>query len=278
MNRVPFGVLLVLFILVGVSRAQIPFRHPAPDFVNEAVVDPLGGAEGGQAEPSAFQYRAFTRLTGGATVSLLGMGVELGTNLGPRIDARIFGNYLNLTHNYSQSGFSIALNVEMENTGAKVDFYLLHRLPLRISPGYLFFNQNRVRADLLKQPGATFTINKIDWTSDNADPVNGIGRLLLGGRGFMVTSGLGHIVSHTRKHFTYPFEAGVVFIDTPRAILSFRGEICSADQTQCLPAAAYPNFATNLAAQVATWNRKVAPFHVYPIVEGGVAYSFTVRR
>jgi hypothetical protein len=28
---------------------------------------------------------------------------------------------------------------------------------------------------------------------------------------------------------------------------------------------------------VADWNKNAAPFHVYPIVQGGVAYTFRIR-
>jgi hypothetical protein len=278
MNRVQLCVTLVLLLLSVVSRAQIRFGNPDPIIAANAASDPLGGAGGGQAEPSAYRYRAFTRLTSGASVSLLGTGGQLGTNVAPRLDARIFGNYLNLTHNFTQSGFNISLNLNMVNAGAKVDYYPLRRLPLRVSPGFLYFNQNRVRGDFYAQQSATFTINNVDYTSDNANPVRGTGRLTLRGTGFTITAGMGHIVSHTHKRFTYPFEAGVVFINTPVAIVNLAGNICQVNQTNCQPAATFPTFATNLAAQVADWNRRVAPFHVYPYIEGGVAYSFTIRR
>jgi hypothetical protein len=66
---------------------------------------------------------------------------------------------------------------------------------------------------LKAQPNAVFTINNIDWNSDNVDPVRGIGRLTLGGRGFLLTTGYGCYVSRSEKHFTFPFEAAVGFIN-----------------------------------------------------------------
>jgi hypothetical protein len=244
--------------------------------VAEAVPEPMGG---GQAEYSGERGGAFSRFVMGATVSSLGIGVDAGTNLGPRLDIRVFGNYTNLNHNFRQSGFHVALNVGLANSGAKVDFYPLHRFPLRVSPGYLYFNQNRVAAVLHAEQDATFTINNVDYASDNANPVYGSGRLRLWGSGFMATTGLGHIVSHARKRFTFPFEAGVAFINAPIAQFNLFGNVCTVNGPRvCEPAAQFPSFATNLAAQVATWNRRVAPFHVYPILEGGVAYSFTLRR
>jgi hypothetical protein len=243
--------------------------------------DPMGGGGGGgggQAAPSAFSGGPFSRLTFGATVSSLGVGVQAGTSLTPRIDLRAFGNYLNLTHRWTDQGFDLNMNMELPNAGAKVDIYPMRKFPLRVSAGYLFVNQNRVRVDYRAEQGTTFTVNNINWTSDNADPVHGSGILSIGGTGPMITAGLGRIVSRSRRHFTFPFEAGAVFIHTPVITFDMFGQICAPDQTMCQAAATYPTFATNLAQQVAKWNQKAAPYHVFPIVEGGVAYSFSWRR
>jgi hypothetical protein len=241
-----------------------------------ANLEPLGGG-GGQVEPSATEKQSFTRLTIRSGISPLGTGGELATNVNPHLDLRVIGHYTNFTYNFQQSGFNIGINIGFANTGAYVDYYPFHKA-FRISPGYLFYNTDRVRADLLAGPGATFTINNIDWHSDNADPVNGTGRLLLMGSGFLLTGGYGHIVSRTRKHFSFPFEAGVAFIDTPTAQFYLNGKICTPQGTHCEAANNYPGFASNLAIQIADWNKRLAPFHIYPLIEGGVAYTFRIRK
>ena len=157
------------------------------------------------------------------------------------------------------------------------DAYPFH-IPFRLSAGYLFYNGDRVRADLHAKQNAIFTINDIDWTSDNADPVRGSGLLTLGGRGFLLTTGYGRMVSRTEKHFSFPFEAGVAFIDRPTVTMNLGGQICTTQGINCQPAATYPGFADALATQVAEWNKNAAPFHIYPIVQGGVAYTFRIRR
>ena len=280
MYRVLFGVRLAMVVfplalvaLSPVSETRFVYTFSATG--SEA--DPLGAAGGGQVVPSATRREAFTRLALGITASSFGTGAELATNLGPRLDARLFGNYLNFTHTLTRTGFDITGNLEMPNTGAMIDYYPIHKFPLRISPGYLFFNRDRARADFHARPGATLTINNIDWISDNADPVHGTGRLTLGGSGFIVTAGVGRFVSHSRRRFTFPFEAGVAFIDKPKITIDISGEFCAAGQTQCQPAASFPAFSTNLAQQLIEWNSNAAPFHVYPIVEGGVVYTFRIR-
>ncbi len=233
----------------------------------------------GQAEYDAEQEHPFSRVLLAGTVSTLGIGINTATNLGPKVDLRTFGDYTNINHSFAQSGFHIGLNIGMANFGAKADLYPLHRFPLRISPGYLFYNGDRIAANLRAETGATFTINNVQYASDDQHPVYGIGRLKLSGGGFMVTAGLGHFLSHSYKRLTFPFEAGVAFISTPVAQFNLYGEVCSMTNVRfCQPAAQFPTFATNLVAQVKTWNHEVAPYRIYPIFEGGVAYSFGLRR
>jgi hypothetical protein len=277
MKRIVLGLSLVM-IGVPVVDAQIPV--PETNSLPTLVAldpDPLAAMGGGQVEFSAIRRAAFTRLTLEATVSSLGVGITAATNVGPHLDARVFGNYFSVDHNLYKTGFRIAGNMDFANAGAMADIYPFHRVPLRISPGFLFLNQNRARVDIRAQQGATLTINNIDWSSSNTDPLYGTGRLQLGGSGFTITSGLGHIVSRSYKRFTFPFEAGVVFIRTPAITFDIHGEICTANQTQCQPAATFPTFEANLVQQLVQWNQDVAPLHVYPIVEGGVAYSFHMR-
>jgi hypothetical protein len=236
----------------------------------------IAGA-GGQAEASAYRVERFTRASLFLSASSLGIGGQFSTNVSPHLDVRVFGNRASITTNHwSQEDFSIAVNAGFANMGAMADAYPFH-IPFRLSAGYLFYNGDRVRADLHAKQNAIFTINDRDWISDNADPVRGTGRLSLGGSGFLLTTGYARMVSRTERHFSFPFEAGVAFIDTPRVGMNLTGQICTSQGINCQAVATYPGFADALANQVASWNRTAAPFHVYPIVQGGVAYTFRIR-
>ena len=237
----------------------------------------IGEGAGGQTEPSAYRIERFSRLSFYTALSPLGLGEHVSTNVSPKFDLRLFGNYFSLNHNLTRSKVRIAANGEFKNVGALVDYYPFHK-PFRFSPGYLFYNGNRIRVDFKGEQDAALTLNNIDWYSDNADPVRGAGRATLGGTGLMLTAGYGRITSRSEKHFSFPFEAGVAFIDTPRATLNVAGQICSASGTNCQAAATYPGFANALAAQLVTLNSDLAPLHIYPIVEGGVAYTFSLPR
>jgi hypothetical protein len=228
-------------------------------------------------QPSAWRIERFSRLSFYTAVSPLGIGEHVSTNISPYVDLRIFENFLPVHHSFTQSSFDNSLDIQFANAGVSADYYPFHH-PFHVSPGYLFYNRNRVNGTFIAQPNAVFTINNVDWYSDNQDPVHGTGRLDLGGSGFMITAGYGRITSHSERHFTFPIEAGVAFINQPKASVVFSGQICDASGANCQPAATYPGFADAVTAQLATWNRNIARFHIYPLIEGGVAYTFDLRR
>ena len=260
----------MLFLWPGFLLSQRSL--PAPES------NALSHGEASETEPSAYRIERFTRASFFLSASSLGIGGQISTNVSPNLDVRVFGNRASITtHHWSQEDFSIAVKAGFANVGAMAGAYPFH-FPLRLSAGYLFYNGDRVRADLHAKQNAVFTINDMDWISDNADPVHGTGRLTLGGNGFLLTAGYGRMVSRTERHWSFPFEAGVAFIDTPRVAMNLDGQICARQGINCQPAATFPGFADALRRQVATWNENAAPFHVYPIVQGGVAYTFRIRR
>jgi hypothetical protein len=274
------GLCFALLALPAALIAQLPASAPvsSPDFFTIAAEpDPgAGSGRGGQVEPSAYADRYLTRLSLGGSVSTFGTGGVLATNLPYRLDLRLLGNFTDFDYKFTRSGFYIVLNIGMANTGALVDFYPWKAL--RISPGFLFYNTDRFSGTVSAQTGATITVNDVNYTSDNANPLRGIGHLALGGTGFMATAGWGHYVTRNEKHWSYPVEGGVAFIDQPSAAFSLQGDVCTVQGTSCLPAASFPGFESNLTAEIAKWNRRAAPYHIYPMVEAGVAYTFGYRR
>jgi hypothetical protein len=268
---------LLIATLAAAQRKQADANQPLCARDSFAADPGVGAGGGGQVEPSAYRIERFSRLSFYTALSPLGLGEHMSTNFSPQIDFRIFGNYLSADYNLTRSHFKIAANGEFSNVGALVDYYPFHK-PFRFSPGFLFYNGNRIRAEIKAQQNASLTFNNIDFFPDNADPLRGTGRLTLGGSGFLLTAGYGRITSRSEKHFSFPFEVGVAFIDKPKATLNVTGKLCSADGTNCQAAATYPGFADALAAQLVTWNRHLAPLHTYPIIEAGVAYTFSLPR
>jgi hypothetical protein len=281
LKRIFHALCFCVFAIPATSLAQHPGEDAQFDRSFLSTATPFdsysagfGGAAGGQVEPAAYSSRYLSRLAIRSGISTFGVGASLATNLPYRLDLRVFGNYTDFDWKLNESDFYVIVNIGMANAGALVDYYPWKRL--RISPGLLFYNTNRLSATLQAQPGATFTLNNVTYTSDDANPIHGTGGLSLGGRGFMATSGWGNIVSRNEKRWHFPFEAGAAFIDKPIVNFSLQGNICEGGV--CVPATTFPDFQSNLNAQLSDWNRRVAPFHIYPFIQGGLSYTFRYRR
>ena len=147
------------------------------------------------------------------------------------------------THHWSQEDFSIAVNAGFANVGAMADSYPFHKA-FRLSAGYLFYNGDRVRADLHAKQDSVFTINDVDWISDSADPVHGIGRLHAWWErgtaygwfrqdGFALRRG----TSLSRLRLARPLSIH------PRVVtMNLEGSICAAQGINCRPAASFSRF------------------------------------
>ena len=232
LSRTSFTIFILFWLapfILPAQAASIDCCSGSKPFTDDFVVS-TGVA------PSAWRIERFSRLSFFTAVSPLGIGEHVSTNLSPQLDVRIFENFLPVHHSFTQSSFDNSLDIQFANAGLAADIYPFHP-PFHISPGYLFYNRNRVNGTFNAQQGAVFTINDIDWYSDEADPVHGTGRLDLGGSGFMITAGYGRITSHSERHFTFPFQAGVTFINQPKASVVFSGKICDSNGADCQPAA-----------------------------------------
>ncbi len=281
LKRILLGIAFVWFGIPSALIAQFPSGNavaPPARFTYSAPFDPLAGgfAGGGQVEPAAFKERFLTRLGVASTGSTLGTGLSLTTNLPYRIDLRVFGNYTNFDWKQNQSGFYLVVNIAMSNLGAQADYYPWKSL--RFSPGVLVHNTDHINATLQAGDGATFTLNNVTYISDNAKPIFGVGGIKLGGTGFMATSGWGHYVSRNEKRWHFPFEAGAAFISQPTINFALKGDVCTAQGFECASVTTYPGLRSNLNAQLASWNKRAAPFHIYPIVQFGLSYTFRYRR
>ena len=154
----------------------------------------------------------------------------------------------------------------------------------------MFYNGNQVTAATDVAAGTSFTLNGETYYSANANaatgavPVNGTGTLGLSTTkpAFTITTGLGNMVP-SRGHWSFPFEVGVAFIGAPSVNVKLGGWACyDQAQTECTDISDANNpiavaIQSNLTAQEAKWTSDLNPLKTYPIVAGGVSYSFHLR-
>ncbi|HEY1578520.1 MAG TPA: hypothetical protein VGF82_15750 [Terracidiphilus sp.] len=263
-----------------------------------AQVDPsssmYGGNEGVATAPntqaSINDSRAFSRIAFGARISPLGIGAEVTTNLNPRINLRASGSFFSQGIQFNSNGFQTTANLKLASTRTSIDVYPF-RAGFRISPGAMFYNQNRVTASDTIAGGSSFTLNGDTFYSATANqatgatPVNGTALLNLHATrpAFTLTGGWGNEVVR-RGHWSFPVEVGVGFVGAPKLDVNLRGWACHDQaQTECTDIA-NPNNSiavqvqSDLNAEVSKWTSDLEPLKTYPIVSAGVSYSFRTGR
>lgn len=233
-------------------------------------------------------FHPFSRFGIGGTLSPLGIGAEFTTNVNPHLNLRATGSFFGYTTTFGTNGFAANAQLKLASARTSLDVYPFHS-GFRISPGVMFYNQNRIMVADTVAPGASFTLNDDTFYSANANsatgatPVNGTAFLNLHATrpAFAITGGWGNPVA--RGHWSFPFEVGVGFLGTPALSAKLNGWACyDQAQTQCMNLADLNNpiaaqVQNDLQVQLGKWNQDLEPLKTYPIVSAGVAYSFHGR-
>ena len=227
------------------------------------------------------QSRPLSRVSLGAGVSPLGIGFLAAVNLNRYLDLRGTGSFLNYSiNNINTNGFNVNAQLNLATAGAAIDVYPFHNW-LRISPGVLFYNQNKATAVFVAAAGTSFTLNNTTYYSaSGTNAVTGLGTFGFGNGSVAptLTAGVGNLFPASGRHWTFPFDIGVAFIQNPTVAINLTGEVCDAQGQNCVNVATDPTVQSNLAAQVASYQNDVQPLHTYPIVSFGVAYNFHIRH
>jgi len=297
MNRTALILTIALLAAPGALLAQSSSSSfVAADSISESTsaltfegagqaASPVRGVRNG----GAISDGMFSRLGFGGGISPLGIQLQVATNITSHFNVRGTGNFFSYSDNFTTNGISATAKLNLASAGASVDVYPFH-LGWRMSPGLLFYNQNGLSASTNVAAGTSFTLNSNTYYSANANSATGatpvVGTASLGLNtskpAFTVTTGWGNIAKST-GHWSFPFEVGVAFIGAPSLKASLSGWACTdAAQTQCSDLSSPTNpisqaVQSNLATQLTKWTSDINPLKTYPIVSGGVAYSFRVR-
>jgi hypothetical protein len=248
----------------------------------------------GQTSPASYasgSSRPFSRVAFGGGVSPLGIQMQVATNINNHFNLRGTGNLFDYSTTFTTNGITAAAKLNLASAGASLDIYPF-RSGFRVSPGVLFHNGNQLTAAASVPGGTSFTLNGQTFYSANpnaitgATPVNGNAFLGLNTNktAFSITTGWGNMIPRSGRHLSFPFEIGVALVGAPILDVNLGGWVCSDQaQTECSDIDSPGNpialsLQSNLSAQVNKWTRNLNPLKTYPIVSGGVAYSFGSNR
>lgn len=238
------------------------------------------------AAPRSGDQPPFSRFAAGVGFSPLGARLELATYLNRYMNLRGSGNLCNCPWVFTDSdGLRVDAWIHLASAGSSLDYYPMPRRGLRISPGLLFYNTNRASGRITAGAGESFTLDNTTYYSSATHPLAGTGMLNLHTRSpaFTLTAGWGNPIARSGRRegggrLTFPFEVGVVFAGAPSLDVTLNsGQVCDR-QGHCENPTIYPEFQSDLREEVSKIERDLRPLGTYPIVSGGIAYSFGVHR
>ena len=200
----------------------------------------------------------------GVKMSSLGAGIEFSARLTRRSNVRTGFNAFTFDHDFRKDNVAYAGHLNLRSLQANYDWFPFGGA-FHLSPGVLLYNGNRVRANLsIAGPaGGGFT-----------GPITGTGAVDFARVAPMFLAGWGNLVPRSGKHFSFPFEFGVIYTGAPRASLRLNSLVCDVNGANCLTAGSDPMVQSSIQSEQRTLNRSVAPFKFYPVISTGIAYSF----
>ena len=281
---------LLLFLLSLVCLGQLAAQTTGSSSF-DSQTDQGGGVTASPVSPAnPGSDRPFSKIALGPSFSLLGVGLDLTTNLNRHLNLRASGGFLDQPIHFTTNGFHADAKLKLASTRASLDIYPF-RSGFRISPGLMAYNQNRITGTESIAGGASFTLNGDTFYSDNANvatgavPVYGSALLNLHATqpAFTITAGWGNPLARN-GHWSFPFEAGIALVGAPAVNVNLAGWAClDQAQTQCAdlsnqnsPIAVQVQ--NDLQAEIGKWKSDLDPLKTFPIIKGGVTYSFNVRR
>jgi hypothetical protein len=121
----------------------------------------------------------------------------------------------NYDRSFNQDGITYAGQLHFRSVEAHYDWFPFSG-SFHLSPGVLVYNGNQLAANASVPGGKTFTLNHTTYASDPTDPINGTGKVDFAKAGPMLTVGWGNLLPRNRRHFSFPFEVGVIYTGAPR--------------------------------------------------------------
>jgi hypothetical protein len=282
MRRIAFCFLIAIVAAPAAVVSQAPSYSSNLLFGSSESDAAGGGAVSPILAPVPGIDKPFSRIAFGSGTSTLGFNLAAATNINRYMNVRGTGSIFNYTmSNLTVSDFSVGFKLNMASAGAALDFYPFPNRGFRVSPGVLLYNTSGGSGAFTSKGGSSFTLNNVTFYSSVMNPVQGTGSLGFHSQNpaFTITTGWGNIIPRREnKHLSFPFEVGVAFVGDPTVNVALTsGEVCTSQGGYCTSVASDPTVQTNLQEQVAKYRNDLEPLKTFPIISGGVAYSFRIR-
>jgi hypothetical protein len=273
----------------GCSYSGIALSHAEAFKPPFAAAMAAGGNERFDVEPAVTVHTdSFSRIGVGVGISVLGGEVNSALVLTGLIDARVTADYFGFNSpKYEVDGVAIYPGLHFASSSATVDYYPFNS-PIRFSAGLMLLNTNHAAATLAAAPGANFQLNGQTFyaggSTAGAGPPPLTGNVALAFHSIRpapkLTFGWGKYVPRSGRHWSFPSEYGVIFAGSPAISVKLAGTVCTDPAlTACSNVNDTSNqvgaeFNSQLQSRLASWRRGLNRVQIFPILSGGVSYSF----
>ncbi|MFY9909248.1 MAG: hypothetical protein WCF22_07120 [Candidatus Sulfotelmatobacter sp.] len=218
--------------------------------------------------------RALGSVGVGVKVSTLGVGAEVATPIVRRVTVRAGFNVLGYSTGFNSDGIAYDGHLNFKTVEGHIDYFPFGG-KFHVSPGFLAYLNDPIKATALVPGGQSFTLGGVTYYSDTAVPASGTGKIDFDQAAPMLTVGWGNLVPRRHgQHFSVPVELGVAFQGSPQATLNLAGNVCASPGVGCRSVASDPTVQANVLAQQNKINNNVSFFQVYPIISVGFGYKF----
>ena len=273
------------------ARLTVPAADGlSQDAVSDATLTAGGDQPGAPSapEPAALPAQVASTSEGprvgiGVRFSTLGLGGEVAVRVLNRVNVRVGGSALSISHSVKINGINYAGQARFRSAEAHLDFFLVGSF--HVSPGLLVYNGNNANVNISIPGGQTFTIGGTTYESGDATSANGpiAGNLTVKFKRVApeILIGTGNLVPRGhRRHWSINSDFGFDYEGSPQIGFGLAGSAClppSSTGLLCANAATDPIVQANIKAQQAKYNHNASAkfyYSLWPVFSTGFSYSF----
>lgn len=220
--------------------------------------------------------RPFSTVAIGAKAAVTGIGIDIATPVGPRLNARLSGGYFAYNTNIRADKIVYNGDLQFRRGNLSLDYFPFSgkfREGFRISPGLSFYDGNSGTATTTVAPGQYFFLNGVQYTSSATDPVHGTANLDFGRKiAPSITVGFGNMIPRDGAHWSIPFEIGFDYVGRPTVALNLAGTACQ--PAGCSSVASSAAIQNNIKGEQTMLANDLSGFRFWPVASIGIAYRF----
>jgi hypothetical protein len=208
----------------------------------------------------------------GVKIGSLGIGFNVGTALGSRVNIRGGANFFEYKDSLTEDGVNYNGTLHLRSVEAKLDLFLVGGF--RVTPGFLLYNDNNVSATAAVPGNQSFTLGGTRYFSSAANPITGTAAVTLNKTAPTLAIGFGNLLPRSGRHFSVSTDIGVVFQGSPQFALGLAGSSCSTTFTNCVPISTISGASANILSEQQKISDDLKPFKYYPELSVMFGWSF----